>query len=228
MSHIFHLTADSADQDEEFMDVSGELHEHEQWEPEKIHHDLHSGEPLDEDLYQKGRDGELRAMQDWGVYVEIPIREAVGGKHIRGFPIAHMKGDRVRWRFFGHRGEHRVSRGQSPGHATTDDRASKHQSCRFVSHFCWSSHENDSLLGCQESVLDADLNEVIYVHPGTNLCKAGHCWWLRKALYGTRMASQMWCETVRAVMESGGWRCLQSVLNAHYLPADGRHEDDSS
>ena len=51
------------------------------------------------DLHQKGRDDELRAMQDYGVYVEIPIREAVGGKHIRGFPIAHMKGDRVRWRF---------------------------------------------------------------------------------------------------------------------------------
>ena len=38
------------------MDVSGELHEHEQWEPEKIHYDYYSGEPLDEDLYQKGRD----------------------------------------------------------------------------------------------------------------------------------------------------------------------------
>ena len=23
----------------------------------------------------------------------------MGGKHIRGFPIAHMKGDKVRWRF---------------------------------------------------------------------------------------------------------------------------------
>ena len=79
--------------------MSGELHEHEQWEPEKIHHDYFSGEPLDEDLYQKGRDDELRAMQDCGVYIETPIREAVGGKHIRGFPIAHMKGDRVRWRF---------------------------------------------------------------------------------------------------------------------------------
>ena len=40
-------------------------------------------------------DDELRAMQDCGVYVEMPIREAVAGKHIRGFPIAHMKGDRV-------------------------------------------------------------------------------------------------------------------------------------
>ena len=99
MSHIGHLTADSADQEEEIMDVSGELHEHEQWEPEKIHYDYYSGEPLDEDSYQKGRDDELRAMQDYGVYVEIPIREDVGGKHIRGFPLAHIKGDRVRWRF---------------------------------------------------------------------------------------------------------------------------------
>ena len=100
LSHIGHLTAESADQEEEIMDVSGELHEHEQWEPEKIHYDYYSGEPLDEDLYQKGRDEELRAMQDYGVYVEIPSREAVGGKHIRGFPIAHMKGDRVRWRLW--------------------------------------------------------------------------------------------------------------------------------
>ena len=128
-------------------------------QPEKIHY---SGEPLDEDLYQKGRDDELRAMQDHGVYVEIPIREAVGGKHIRGFPMERRQGEMA---FCGHRGDHRVTRGQSPGHATTDDRASNDQSCRFVSHFRWSSHENDSFLGCQASVFFfADLNEVIYVH----------------------------------------------------------------
>ena len=99
MTYIGYLTADSADQEEKILDVGGELHEHEQWEPEKIHYDYYSGEPLDEDLYQKGRDDELRAMQDYGVYFEIPIREDVGGKHIRGFPTAHMKGDRVRWSF---------------------------------------------------------------------------------------------------------------------------------
>ena len=47
----------------------------------------------------EGTDNELRAMQDYGVYIEISIKEAVGGKHIRGFPIAHMKEDEVRWRF---------------------------------------------------------------------------------------------------------------------------------
>ena len=41
------------------------------------------------------------------------------------------------------------------------------------------------------------------------------------------MASQMWGETVRAVMDSGGWHGLQSVPNAYYVPTDGRHEDDS-
>ena len=152
MLHIGHLTAESADQEEEIKDVSGELHEHERWEPDKIHYDYYSREPLDEDLYQKGRDDELRAMQDYGVYVEIPIREAAGGKHIRGFTIAQMKGDRVRWRF-GFRGEHRVTGGQSSGHATVDDHASNRQSCRFMSQFRWSSHENESFLGCQESVL---------------------------------------------------------------------------
>ena len=42
------------------------------------------------------------------------------------------------------------------------------------------------------------------------------------------MASQVWGETVRAVMDSGRWHFLQSVPNAYYLPADGRNEDDTS
>ena len=92
-------------------------------------------------------------MQDCGVYVEIPIREAVGGKHIRGFPIAHMKGDRVRWHFVATEVNTELREDRSSGHATVDDRASTHQSCRFMCHFRWSSHENDSFLGCQESVI---------------------------------------------------------------------------
>ena len=151
ISHTGHLTADSADQEKDIMDVSGELHEHEQWEPEKIHYDCYSGEKLDEDLCQKGRDDELRAMQDYGVYVEIPIREAVG---VNTSVDSHSSREsrQGEMAFCGHRGEHRVSEGQSPGHATTDESASNHQSCRFVSHFRWSSHENDSFVGCQESV----------------------------------------------------------------------------
>ena len=46
---------ESVDQEEEIMDVSGEQHEHEHWEPEKIHYEYYSGEPQDEDLNQKGR-----------------------------------------------------------------------------------------------------------------------------------------------------------------------------
>ena len=43
------------DQEEDIMDVSGEHHEHEQWEPEKIHSEYYSGELQGEDLNQKGR-----------------------------------------------------------------------------------------------------------------------------------------------------------------------------
>ena len=228
MSHTGHLTADSVDQEEEIMDVGGELHEHEQWEPEKIHYEYYSGEPRDEDLYQKGRDDELRAMQDFGVFVEIPIREAVGGKHIRGFSIAQMKGHRVRWRFVATEVNTELREDNHQGTPplmivrATISRAGSCPTSAGVHMRMILSWD------VRKAFFNADLNEVIYVHLGTNLCKAGHCWWHRKALYGTRMVLQMWGETVRALMDSGRWHCLQSVPNACYLPADGRHEDDSS
>ena len=176
MSHIGHLTADSADQEEEIMDVSGELHEHEQWEPEKIHCDYCSGEPLDEDLYQKGRDDELRAMQDYGVYVEIPIREAVGGKHIRGFPIAHMKGDRVRWRFVAtevNTGLREDNHQGTPSLMIVRATISRAGSCPTSAGVHMRMIRSWDV---RKAFFNADLNEVIYVHPGANLCKAGHCW----------------------------------------------------
>ena len=48
----------------------------------KVHYDYYTGQPLDEELYQKGRNDELQAMADYEVYDEIPISEAIGGKHI--------------------------------------------------------------------------------------------------------------------------------------------------
>ena len=166
MSHIGHLSVDSADQEEEIMDVSGELHEHEQWEPQKTHYDNKTGEPLDEDLYQRGREDELRAMQEYGVYPEIPISEAVGGKHIRGFPIYHLKGGQGEMAFCSHGSEHKVQGGQSPRNAATDDSTSNHQSSRFVSHFRWNTQEDDSFLGCQEGVLQCGFER-------GNLCSPG-------------------------------------------------------
>ena len=79
----------------------------------------------------------------------------------------------------------------------------------------------------RKAFFNADLNEVIYVHPGANLCKAGHCWWLRKALHGTRMAFQMWCETVRA--SSDGFRrvTLFAVSAERVLLARGEFEGRS-
>ena len=160
--------------EEEIMDVSGELHEHEQWEPEKIHYDYYSREPLDEDLYQEGRDDELRAMQDYGVYVVIPIREAVGGKHIRGFPIAHMKGDRVRWRFVTTQVSTELREDNHQGTPplmivrATVSRAGSCPTSAGVHMRMIRSWD------VRKAFFNADLSEVIYVHPWANLCKAGH------------------------------------------------------
>ena len=38
-------------------------------------------------------------MEEYGVFVEVPASTAKDGKHIGGFPIAHMKEGKVRWRF---------------------------------------------------------------------------------------------------------------------------------
>ncbi|CAK0811173.1 unnamed protein product [Prorocentrum cordatum] len=103
MSHIGTIRSHFGDpedqQVEQMVEVSAELHEKDQWSPKTIHYDYYTGEPLDEDLYQKGRDDELQAMKDYGVYVEVATSTATDGKHIGGFPIAHMKEGKVRWRF---------------------------------------------------------------------------------------------------------------------------------
>ena len=47
------------------LDVSGQLHEQGAWEEKAIHYDYYTGEPLDEDLYQQGREDELKAMEEY-------------------------------------------------------------------------------------------------------------------------------------------------------------------
>ncbi|CAK0831915.1 unnamed protein product [Prorocentrum cordatum] len=58
------------EQIEQMVEVSAELQEHDQWGPKTAHYENYTAEPLDEDLYQKGRDDQLLAMKDYGVYVE--------------------------------------------------------------------------------------------------------------------------------------------------------------
>ena len=137
----------------------------------------YTGEALNEVLYQKGRDDELRAMQDYGVCVEIPIREVVGGKHIRGFPIAHMKGDRVRWRFVATEvnTELREDNHQgTPPLMIVRATVSRAGSCPTSA----GVHMRMILSwDVRKAFFNADLNDVIYVHPETNLCRAGGTVW---------------------------------------------------
>ncbi|CAK0850454.1 unnamed protein product [Prorocentrum cordatum] len=205
---------------EQMVEVSAELHEKDQWSPKTIHYDYYTGEPLDEDLYQKGRDDELQAMKDYGVYVEVATSTATDGKHIGGFPIAHMKEGKVRWRFVAtevnkyevrednHQGTPPLMIVRATLSRAASSPTSSGQHLRKI-----------QVWDVRKAFFNADLDETIYVHPGRELCPPGRCWWLRKAMNGTRKASQMWGELVRTTMDDGHWECLVGTPNVFYLPA---------
>ena len=97
-----------------------------------------------------------------------------------------------------------------------------------MSYFRWNTQENDSFLGCQEGVLQCGFERGNLCSPGDRPMQG---WILLVAEKGTVRDSDgipNVGETVRAVMDSGGWHCLQSIPNAFYLPMDGHREDDSS
>ncbi|CAK0862523.1 unnamed protein product, partial [Prorocentrum cordatum] len=186
--------------------------------PQMVHYDYCSGEPLDEELYQEGRRDELEAMREYGVYSEIPISQCQpGGKHVRGFPIAHMKGDRVRWRF--------VATEVNDKH-----REDNHQGTpplmviRLIISLAASKSDADGVhrrllrvWDVRKAFFNADLDELVYVHPGWELCPKGFCWVLHKAMNGTRKASQLWGETSKAAIDDAGGKPLKGTAGTYHF-----------
>jgi len=187
-----------------------------------VHYDYYTGEPLDEDLYQQGKDDELQAMGQYGVYTVVPISQATGGKHVRGFPIAHMKrtdnGWIVRWRFVA-------------AELNLEQREDNQQGTpplmvvRAVLSLAASKPDNDGKhrrylrkWDVRKAFFNAELDELIYVHPGKELCEPGYCWWIHKAVNGTRKASQLWGEAIRAVFDANGWYTVRTVDGVYALP----------
>ena len=74
------------------------MHEMDEWEPKRIHHDHYTGEPLDEHFLPTGRDDELHAMWDYDVRTEIPITGGSVRKTHHGFPTVHTQEGKVGWR----------------------------------------------------------------------------------------------------------------------------------
>ena len=158
------------------------------------------------------------------MYIENPISEATSGKHIRGIPLYHMKDGKVRWRFVAcelnlelrednHQGTPplMIVRAIVSRAGSAPDEFGQHR--RMI-----------RIWDVRKAFFNAELDEIIYVHPGKELCKPGYCWWLRKAMNGTRKASQLWGETVRAVMDDGSWITLASVPNAWYKQGSDRKD----
>ena len=140
-------------------------------EQPKAHYDYYTGDPLDEDAYQQAKADELQAMEDYGVYEVIPITQAYDGKHIGGFPIAHNKEEKVRWRF--------VATEVNDGH-----REDNHQGTpplmivRAIVSLAASRPDSDGVFrrlfriwNIRKAFLNANLNETLYLHPGRALSK---------------------------------------------------------
>ncbi|CAK0848553.1 unnamed protein product [Prorocentrum cordatum] len=142
------------EQTEQMVEVSAELRERHRWSPKTMHYDCYAGDPLGEDLYQSGRDDELQATGDYGVYGEVATSTATDGKHIGGFPVARMKVGRVRWRFVATEIKHEVRE-------------------RMI-----------QVWDVRKVFFNSDLDETIYVQPGRELRPPARCWWLRKAMGG--------------------------------------------
>ncbi|CAK0909889.1 unnamed protein product [Prorocentrum cordatum] len=156
---------------EQMVEVSAELHEHDQWI---------------EDLYQKGRDDELQAMNDYGGYVEVATSTATDGKHAGGFPIAHVKEGRVRWRFVATEiNKHEV---REDNHQCTPPLMIVRATLSRAASSPTPTGEHKRIIqvwDVRKAFFNADVDEAIYVHPGRELCPPGRCWWLRKAVSGT-------------------------------------------
>ena len=107
MSHIGHLKTDSINQEKKDHVVASCMSMSSENQGNYITVSLENN--WTKMRTKKKSDDELRAMQGSVVCVEIPIREAVGGQHIGGCPIVHMK-KKGEMSFRGHKGEHGVTR----------------------------------------------------------------------------------------------------------------------
>lgn len=187
---------------EDIVEGDADMEEHQQWQIPAIHSDYFTGEPLDEQKYQVGKEYELVAIFEYGVYFEFLNVEVTGGKHIRGFPLYHMKDGGVRWRFVV---------------CELNDELSEDNH-----RYRWSTPEVARYMGdVRKAFFNASLDELIYVHPGKELCRPVYSWCLKNALYGTRKASQLRGQTVRIVMDNGGWITLVGGPSTWYWPSAG-------
>ncbi len=169
-------------------------------------------------------------MHEYGVYVVIPVSHATGGKHVGGFPIAHMNGQEVRWRFVATEINGNM---REDNHQGTPPRMLVRTILRRAGSSPDSDGEHRRMIrtwDVRKAFVNADIGDTIYVHPGHELCDRGYCWWCEKAMHGTRKASQRWGEALRTVVDDDGWESFVGWPNVYYLPPTIEYapEDDDS
>lgn len=175
-------------------------------------YDIYTGDRLEREQVLEARKLEVQRMLDFQVFVEVDEKQASGHRVWSAGWLDHLKKPGlVRSRLVAKqvRGEKRtdVFAGTPPLSAM-----------RYVISRAASRGRHRCLATYDVSVafFHAPLHETVFIRPPMNLRKDGIIWLLKKAMYGTQIASAMWQKLVRETLENGGWLPLISTSCVAY------------
>ncbi|CAK0831695.1 unnamed protein product [Prorocentrum cordatum] len=168
----------------------------------KIYLDMYTGEALDPELVQKGRETKVKRMLEFGVFEEIDESEAVGKKIVNSDWKDSLKRDGlVRSRLVAQevvKGDKRedVFAGAPPLSAM-----------RYLLSRAASKGQARSIATYDVSVafFHAKMTEELIVRPPAIMRKPKKLWRLLKTVYGTQVAAKLWQELIRETTATGGW-----------------------
>lgn len=184
--------------------------------PTKDVYGTRSGELLQPEQVQKGRQRELDSLMRHRVVEEVP--NGGDGKHVQaGWVEDYKPYPEVRSRFVAKQ----IAYGQREDVTQSTPALLVFRlllalaACGFVGgEACF------AVFDISVAFLHSVMDEVVFVHPprGEGLVRPGFCWRLRKAMYGTRRASRLWADKVKLVLENAGCKVLRTMSMVFWHP----------
>ena len=190
---------------------------------------IKSGTKLDPKLVRLGRQKEMNSMFKHHVIELVRNRDAIDGKHIKGDWVEDMKGDNVRSRFVAK--EVAYERRFDVTQSTPPVKFFRVLLSLAATRIPGARARLVGIWDISVAFFHAPMEGRIYVHPqDRSLVPEGCCWLLRRALYGTRMASQLWGKLVTQVLLAAKFEEVM-VMPMVFVKADqdilvGIHGDD--
>ena len=182
--------------------------------PEAVVYDSRTGEILSKPEVQKVREKDIHNMEGHDVYDLMPESEAYsrGWKPIKGKWVNDKKADGVRSRFVAmqvnYYAREDVQANTPPikaGRIIISKAACRREQGRLV-----------AIYDVSVAFFHAELGENVVVKGPPGICPPGVVMRLKRALYGTRKAGQMWQELIYEVFEAAGFTPVAVLANTLY------------